>query len=415
MYQLVSAIVKPLTGNKRWVSLDISAISLMTLYNTYSEIIATLSNSALTNNVSLYLSAIRGQAGGEEITFPQFLTNNGNLALPTVNGTPTLTTTYAHYADAFRAGYTMTPVDSLASIDSNIPTSDKTWLLMTKAGVDYNQFYQYCLVTVNGFYHRTDAGPSGGYVVDGNKSRQLSNRNGIGVYSFSQIGSLSFIPITPQMIYKQDPTQNLRDRCFINTGIDLSNKTVMLVLGGYLHIFDNKTFYPISPSCFAINFNSISYLDRFYESKDFIDMSSLGLEVNPKNKDQISLVELFSDSVITAYCSLSQSFFVVIDNQDIFIEYEPLHASGLPGMYIGYTPPSFPVTTQQGKHPNYWDVLDGGQWAINIDDSLWKNYVYYKSNLSNANGISNVEQSSTIVKNPPAWFFKIGKDTITFS
>ena len=413
MYQLVSAIGKSLTGDRRWASVDISNTPLITLYKNYSEIIATLSNPSLTANVSLRFSAIQQKAGGLQTTFPQFLTANGNLTLPTSTTLPVLSTKYAHYNDGFRAGYTMTPIDSTASLTSPLQTSNKDWLLMTRDGIDYNQFYEYCLVNVNGFYHRTDVGPDGVMVVDGMKSNRMSHRNGIGIVSFSQIGALSFIPITAGMVYKQDPTQNLRDRCFINAGSDLSQKTVMLVLGGYLHVLDTKTFYRTGPQTFAIDFGNISYLDRFYQSKDYIDLSSLNLETTPKNKNQIALTDLFSDAAITAYCSLSQSFFVVIDNPDVFVEYEPLCAGKLPGMFVGYNRPDFPIATQQGKHPNYWHTYEDTQWAINIEDSLDKNYLYYTINVNNQVSLSDVQRTNTVAKNAPAWYVKIGSDFLS--
>lgn len=412
MYQYVSALAKPLTGDKRWTSVNISGMTMRAIYATYSRVIATLSNVSLTANVSLDLANIRAAVGAETITFSQFLTNNGNSTLPTSNTLPVLNTKYARYGDAFRSGYTVTPVHAGSAPSAPMPAGAKESLLLTRTGVNYQTLYQSCLVSVNGFYHMTDYSTDGLYVLNGMQSQRLSGQNGIGLLNFQDIGTISYIPITSQMVYKQDPTQSLQDNCYLDAGQDLSNKTVYLVLGGYLHLIDNKLVKRISASLFCVNFGNLPYIDRYFNSKKYIDMSPLCLETTPRNPDQISIANFYSDDVITKYCSLSQSFFVVLSNNDTFVETEALGDSLMPGLYVGYTPPIYPITTQQGKHPNYWSTYEDTQWSIAMNDCLRKNYQYHSRTFDGLVSVDNAEEPWTIPENSPAWYLKIGSDNI---
>src|ERR1019366_6127390 len=173
------------------------------LFTMYSKIIVVLSNTFLTTTVAVELEAVTPYISGLTITLTQFLIENGNKTLPTLATVPVLNPKYAHYADAFHAGYSVTPIKLGTASTSQLPMSEKTSLQLTRPNTDYNLFYNSCLVNINGFYHLTDMDTNGIYVIDGMKSRNISNHNQIGIYSFNDIGAIQLVPITPAMIYKQ--------------------------------------------------------------------------------------------------------------------------------------------------------------------------------------------------------------------
>ncbi len=117
MYQLLSAIAKPLSGNRRWTAVAVGDIALNVLFSTYSRIIVKLSNPFLTEPVSLDLEDIREGNGGASITFNQFLVQNGTTTLPTSPTLPVINTRYARYADAFHAKYKISPMAPNAAPD----------------------------------------------------------------------------------------------------------------------------------------------------------------------------------------------------------------------------------------------------------------------------------------------------------
>jgi hypothetical protein len=410
MYQLVSAIVKPLTGDGRWKNMDIGTLPLSQLFSEYRKVLTVLSNSFVNYNVSFDIEPLRAAYGSSPLTLPAFLEMNGNATLATSTTLPALNTRFAKYADAFHAGYKVIPTHPTASWSADMPLADKTWLRLQKTDVDYDLFYKNCLVNVNGFYHLTDVDSEAVYVVDGYKCARKSTRNEIGILSFRELGEITCIPITDAMIYTQKPEQKLRSNCYVETGEDLSNKTVMLVLGGYLHVLDHDVLSRVSASSFKIDFDNLSLLDRYYESKDVLDFSSLPLEHDASNPNHASLRNLYSDGVLRAYLKLPQTFLVVLDNANVFVDKDYLHPSKMPGVYSSATKPQYPIVLATGRHETAWYHYEKPIWSVHINQSLVGNPMSETVNLNKAVSVSDHEDTQAGRRNSPAFYLKIGAD-----
>lgn len=410
MYTLISAIAKPKNGNGRWTSVSIGQIPVSSLYTQFSEVFAVLSNPFLPAPVSLDLEQIRGTYGGQSITFNALLASLGNLALPTSSTIPRIATKYARYADGMRAGYKLTPIHPTISVTTELPLSEKTNLLLTKPGVNYATFYKSVMVSINGFFHLTDANAGGVRVVDAMRTKTKANQNQIGLLSFRDIGDLTFKRITPQMVYKQRPEQLLQHRCYVDLGEDVSKKSVMLVLGGYLHVLDPKTFYRVGKSQFAIDFGNLPYLERFYESESRLDLSSLLLEGTPLNIHQASVKQLLSDEVITRYLGLSQSFFVIVDTPEMFAERTSVMSGGFIDTYIARETPLYPLITGLGKVSEYWATYEDYQWNLAVKNAVVEQRVFDTVIARDITSVSDSRLTTDPFRLSTAHFLKIGKD-----
>lgn len=408
MYQLVSAIAKPLNSDGKWVAVEIGEVALDTLYTTYSRVIATLTNAFLPDLVALELNDLAATLAGQSITFNQFLALNANATLATSTTLPLIDPKYAKYADAFHAGYKISPVHPTAAPGSQYPSADLRWLYLTRPNTDYNLFVKSCLVSVNGFYHIIDSGPDGVWVNDGNRSAQLSRQNQIGITSFREVGQLTYVPITSQMVHKQSPQQFYKDRCYVDLGQDVSNKAVMLVLGGYLHVLDERSVRRVSGSCFAIDFGNISLLERYFESAPYLDLSTLGLEHTGRNASQISVAQLYSDAALLAYLTLPQSFFVILDQADIFVEHQAIRSAPLVDMFTSFVKPEWPLVVGAGKLGNYWATYEDGQYSINCRDAMWQRRIFTTVNPKVQVSASAQRDPQLPVAEPHAHFLKVG-------
>jgi hypothetical protein len=410
MYQLDSAIVKPLDGNGRWRGMEIGSVTLNDLFNNFKRVIATLKHPALTGKFSLDIEKMRSSLAGNTQTFNDWLVSNGNRTLPTSTEVPYINTRYANFSDAVRAGYGVTPTHPTISASSSLTVADKPWLLMTKDGMDYQLMYNRCLINVNGFYHQTDYSTDGLFVVDGMKTCEYAGRNELGILSFLQLGDLNYIPIKDEMIYVHKDGELLRNNCYVDTGVDLSNKTVMLVLGGYLHVLDKRALFRISKSAFGIDFGQIPLVDRFYESYKVLDLSVLGMETAPTNDEQISINNLYSDAVLRKYLTMSQTFFVVLDNPEIFVDAIELRASPFPGCYTSSEPPIYPLIVGRGRHEVFWPRKEHDRYSVNISAS-WKGVHNYDSvpTLKQLS-VSDSHVASMGYENEHAHFLLIGSD-----
>ena len=184
----------------------------------------------------------------------------------------------------------------------------------------------------------------------------------------------------------------------------------MLVLGGYLHLLDQRCFQRISGSIYAINFRALPLRDRYFESVDVLDLKSLGLEHTPQNEYEISDAQLHSDEVLVKYMTLSQSFLVFVDCENLFVEREVLRRSVTPHRYTSYTDAIYPLITGAGKVSNYWPVKEDGQWSLGVSDGVRGNYLFNTTLQDNITCIDNARDPSNPVELSRAQFIKIGTD-----
>jgi hypothetical protein len=413
MYQLVSANARLKVGDGSWQPTSIGNLALKDLFRDYSYIYATLSNPFLTENVVFDLNVIRDANLNSTLTFSAFLTANGEHTLPTMSiADATIVEKNVGYNDAFKAGYKITHVAPNSPPDTNHTYQDKTWLLMSKPGVNYATFVQRCMVNVNGFFHLIEHDQHGVYVIDGMKSKFMSGLNLIGILGFGEVGALTQIPITSSMLYKQSAGQKFKDNVFVDLGVDVTNKTVIAVIGGYMHLLDQRTMRMIDRSRVMINFGNLPFLERYYESRGFIDLSSLPIDTTLKNDSQVGATNFYSDEVITAYMTLSQSFFVILDAKDVFLKKHVLCKSNLPDLYISHMKPTFPLITGYGKVTNYWSTFEDRQWAINCAKTIKPRYLF---NTTEQNGLTSFT-NSRIPDDPArfsrAYFLQIGRDIL---
>jgi hypothetical protein len=412
MYALVSAIGKLKAVGSRWTSLSVAAVTLSTLFRNYEEVYLVLSNPFYEGNRTLILSSIRDENLSSELTVSQFLINNGNETLPVVEDLYQINTQWAKYSDAFRSHYKVEPIASSGHINSSIPLSERTWLSLTRAETNYQLFFKSCLVTINGLIHRTDTDGNRIYVVDGMKSCRHSGRNQIGITSFQKLGELEFMAISEAMIHRRYADEPLKSRVYIDIGTAKPNKLPMLVVGGYLHLLDSRTFFQVSDTVYAYNIRNVPWRERYFESKELIDLSHFDLEVFNHNDNQVTESELYSDEIIKKVFTLSQSFIVWIDNTDLFVEREALRRSTLPNMYTSHIEPIYPLTTGYGKLSEYWRVKEHNQWAVNVADGLKWNYDFNTTTESGLVSYDNSASPFNPLEYSRAHFMKIGCDAL---
>lgn len=413
MYTLVSAIGKLKAVGSRWTDVEISEISLHEIYRDYEEIYAVLSNPFYSSNRTLILSSIKNSGISSVLTLPEYLQTIDDLSLPVVTELYEVSTKWAYYNDAFRSRYKIVPAPASGHVDSSIPLSERDWLALTRPNTDYNLFFKSCLVSVNGLIHRTDTDGDRVYVVDGMKSCRLSGQNQMGITNFLQLGELEFFQITEEMIHRRYLDEPLRERVYIDIGVSKPNKYPMLVLGGYLYILDERSFFQISDTVYAFNIKNVPWKERFFESQKLIDLSGLDFEDIQHNEYQIVDSELYSDDNIKKMFTLSQSFLVFIDNTDIFVEKETLRSTTLPNIYTSFTEPKYPLTMGYGKLGDYWRTKEDGQWSLTVQDNLKWNYVF---NTTPEEGLVSYDNSASPfdpLEKSRCQFIKIGCSFLT--
>lgn len=378
MYTLVSAFGVSKEPGSRWEEKDVAEVPVNQLYVNFRKLFLTLSSPFFPEPLVVDFEIFRAEHSIKTATLEDFLVDIGNLSLETVEGMPEVDTRFAQYNDGFRAGYRIEMISPNASLTAQLPRTDRTDLLLKRDTpvTDMQEVYDNCLVSVNGFFHRTDTDGENVYVIDGGKSCLKSRQNQLGILSFKNIGKIQQIPITESMVFKEAADSKLSQRTYVRLDTDTTNKTVMLVLGGYLVMPQNGALIRTDDNTFAIDMTRIPLVRRFFESRQYLDLGSMELDTTNRNVSQIDLAQFYNDNATLAYLTMSQTFFVVVDTPELFMNKTYLKNSSHPGMFITYQEPKYPLIVGSGRVADYWKVYDAGHWAVSVHDSYLANRVF---------------------------------------
>ncbi len=409
MYTVVTAIGVPFGLNQRWQTVDLTAYTVAELYNTFRRIQITLMPVGATVAVYLDLAAIAATYGTYNYPFATLLTSIGATALPTTLTGILLNKNSALYKDAFKAGYTVTPVSATNVVNPFVPNIVVPNVRLTRSDIkiDYNFFQANCLVNVNGYYHQTSTdGINGVMVTDAMKSLVRSNQNQLAIWNFSTVGALTVIPVTPAMVTTTAPGTPTAP--LLNLGIDLTGKSVFMILGGYLMLVDGTVLTQLATSTFQLNFALIDLVNRYYESINYIDIDSILATTPATNPNQIVITDLTTPTAISAWLALTQTFFVVVNTAELYTQQLSVKRIGTPNQYISYQKPTSPLVLALGRQPPYWDLYEDRQWLLSIYDNNIGNLLYYSttSGVSTSGGC----QPGTPGNLQEAYLLEIGSD-----
>lgn len=410
MYQLESAKVKPFNQNGFWLDVDVSTKTIGQMFLEYRKAIFILSNSALSGTLYLDMESIKPLSFlDESLTLSQWFTAIGNLALPTTTTSPDFNPLLVKYGDAWKANYEFQKVHPTLALDVVVNEADKTDLLLKRSDIDALDMSRYCLISVNGLLHKADGSVNGLYVRDGAKSSRIANKTNVGIISFKDVGEFDIIPINRNMIKQPSETLRLKEKIYLDLNTDLSNKTVLLSLGGYLHAVDNIVRIAGLTSI-VIDFYKIPFIKRFFQQRKMMDLSSLALESNYNNPSQISVEEIYSDEVIKRYLELSQSFLIVVDNNEFFCDYKLTESGKLPGIFYSYdkTIPVYPLQLGLGLIGNYWKQYDDGKWVMAMDESYDNHYNFETTSYLTETSIDDTRRAEKPFEYSDAYFMVMG-------
>lgn len=354
-YTLVAAQVRSRIDPSSYDIIDVAMMQINDLLSQYSDVYLTLFHQPTNHNVFVSLDEIRDfiRPSTESRTLSEWLVENGNRTLPTRPSLPSTTPKRMYCNEIFRAGYDAKPADISRSPNSNVPESEKHDLLISKSDVDFTQWWRYCLVTINGMFHRVIGSQDGLYVLDGNRSANIANQNFASLFSFREMGPIRTIPITPSMVYKTNDQQKYRNYAYIRLPESIENKTVFMVIGGYLHPMD-EIYKVFNDHALRVDFNNMLFPERIYDSKNRINLESLQLEPSDKNDQQYGLEDIYDDSTILAYLTLPQSFIIIIDSPSVYVKRHYLERTDLPGRFLTYKPmPRYPMFSTLGRCFDY--------------------------------------------------------------
>lgn len=420
MYHAVGAIGIKKGLNKRWESIRLTDYKVSELFDQFRRVILTLTLNQSTDKLYVDIQSLAARYASYSLRVSDMLIELGNETLPQLTNPPVISTRTAKFRDAHASRYKVTPVSPLYGINAAVENRTAVMLTRENPTTDYQYFKKRCMVSVNGFYHMIDTdNKSGVLVYDAMTSLRIAKQNQIGLYSFADVCDIEYVPITPSMVHKRltpDMVAGLRQpepyasSGFIKLNKDLTNKTVLLVLGGYLHVPESLLYSQVGTDEFKIDFLNYPLFDRIYESLQYIDLKPLGLVNDIRNKTQFSVQQLLSDEVLLKYMTLSQSFFVILDTPEVFVNRQYIKKTGMPGMFISYNPPVYPIVVGNGRMPEYWSTHEDGQYSLTVYDNTVRQKTYNQANARALNAVTSSDVSIDPELMSGAYFLELGCD-----
>jgi hypothetical protein len=383
MYTLVSAYGLSSSPDSNWAPATVGSMTMAEIYNRFWRLYLTLSTPVLADDIHVDFEIFRSQASSSTDTVDDFLAALSNTALQTVPEVPEFETKKISYSDAFRAGYKIDVTVPGTVPAASTRVADRTEIRIYRPNTDMRKFYEHCLVSVNGFFHRMETDDEYCYIPHGGKSLLKSRQNQMGYLNFQNIGKIKTVPITAGMVYKQENNSFLGHRAYVELNEDVEGKTVLAVIGGYLYKMDNLAFRATGTKSYCFDFNHVPVLERYFESFSYLDMSSLGLPTNVKFPDQIKIDEFFKDEHFIKYLTLPQSFFVIVDAPSLVYRKYPIRHNNFPGIFRTYKEPTLPLITGIGKVSEYWKQYAMGVWTLHVHNAVKYNRVFNSINPEN--------------------------------
>jgi len=360
-----------------WEEINLSTVSMTNVFSDYYKVFLVLTNPVISGDIYVNVDSLRLLYAGYRGTLNELLVTIGNNTIETVDSLPVMELKYATYSDAVRSEYkiNLTKIGAL-NIDG-IPTTGLSDLVLTrpKYKTSLADLHKYCLLSVNGYYHMTSTLDGKTYIHNGGDTMYRSKFNHVGILSFLNIGSLKKIPISLNNIFKEAPDSTLKNKIIFIVDEDLENKSCFLILGGYIVFPENNVFWKSGEKTFTLDIKQLPYLERLFESNNFLNLRELGLSNLELNTESINLQQAWSDEVIKKYLTMSQSFLVSVNipyltNRKLFIRH-----SNVPGMFISYSDPIYPLYVSYGRMAEYWKVHENGQWCVTVQDNFLKRYI----------------------------------------
>lgn len=379
MYQYVSATAKLRGKNQTWKPTDLSLVTLSALFLNYSNghlVVVCPGLNAQERYVDI--NAFRATTARYlNLALEDWLLSIPDGALPELSTEPVYTTGSALYADAWQQQFKIKKVVSTHPDTPKLAGETYDDLLIYKSYIDPIELQTKALVTVNGLLHRTvPYGEERILVKHGAAQPDEFAGNDVGVWSMVNLGDVEQIPITPEMRLTSAGTDPSRV-VYLSVGQPLSNKSIMVSLGGYLHVED-RVIDVISEEngIIRLNFTDMDWSARYFELRERLKLPLFSEAESTHRPGSLAYPELRTAAFIDSLLTHALTFLIIVDTPDLHWETIPVGETTTPGVYEHPSEPLYPLRTQSGKMIEYMRVGQRGMWVIRTRLGLQKHYAH---------------------------------------
>lgn len=372
-----------------WDPVDLSALTFAQIFSKYLGAFAELEVVELKRRYSLDLWDLPTELRHTPIKFGDWLVSIGNATIPLQDTIPKKERKYVTYRDIWQAGFQVQGFNRAIAEEQPLLLDQIVDAKISKADVDYKKIDEYALFVVNGLVHFSTYIPTGLIVADAGRTLPKARDNRIGVLNFEQVGKIKRWPITKEMLVPPLDGLPYKETVYIRmpNNVDLQNKVVGIVIGGYLHLLDGA-YDQVGTNLLKIHMRDYPLIERYWDLKETTDVSNFKLTQWENRKDKVSYTELSSNENIAALFDMSQSFVVTIDAKDVGVERILVHQAELAGRYMAYEKPKLPLINSQGRLSNYTFYAGKHNWVVRTSDYFLTNRMIHTNEYRNFKAVT---------------------------
>lgn len=383
-----------LRQNNRWLLADISTDTCADLFVKYKNIQIAITD-IFERELTLNLFDYQLELNNYRFTIEHWLDDLDDQALTLTKNYPALKVAQAYYIPGCLYSGEIKLTKENTHPSQEVPLDDCTDLVVKYDGVNMEQLSKNTLWSCNGYYFRSFY--SGGFIRLPNAGKAIikSGRMDFGCLNFEKVGQVTTKPLTKDMIFKIDTSLKYDSRLHIDTKENLSQKSVGIVIGGYLHLVDDYL-KVTSYSSIAITLNLTNILNRVIQSKQTLDMSFMHLD---DLADDSNVKDILNDNNILQYLISNNSFLVFIDNPYLYkdkIEIDNNSSIGTSITDANLTPSQ--LIGAYGKAIDYWYTIEANKRCLQYADLVENQYLFYQTSWKGDKKINNARVGNNITK-----------------
>lgn len=422
MYQYVSALLCKVGLNHFFEPVNISLLTTQQIATRFKEGYIVLTNPQLTSPLYVnFKDLLHGVMPLNDQTFERWLMGMVPNSIPASVNEPVLTENHVYFMDAFQTGCAVQRLDpNDNTLDTTgKPPEDLTDCYITKPHITLDALTHHSLVSINGLLHNYAPAFQGIQVRDATKSLNKTGNISIGLWSFNSVGRVDMYAITEAMLSKNNPAIDYVDETLILLGQDITNKSVILSMGGYPIICSSmvKVVNPVI-GLIRVSFEHFNLVEAVLNSVDLIDLTPLELTRWNGTDGVYSISEINSDAVIVRYLTkLSNSFIAVIDTPSLYIRKEKL-STEVPTILQTFTQPETPLMDQYGRVPEYWFHATSNPLVTIWNMNIVPRQAGRRLSSTQRNGEYDLVQGgweAATVRQAKMYQLGVGNETLTFS
>lgn len=396
MYSFESSWLKRRGYNTSYSNINVSNMKLSDIQNDFIDGYIVLSNPALSRYVYYPIQNLIHESivkDGNK-TLNGWFASIGDIRLNTVSDKPKYNIGTVVARDAILSGLNVAMSEPYRPTSTDAVVGHKTHLFINGFYAKANIAQTRVLTTVNGFLHRNYPFEDGIQVIDGGSSWLHSGSNNTGIISFEQVGDITQIALSKDNIHRQTASTPYYQSFLIDLDLDITNKSIILSLGGYM--FVSPKFCRVvnsSSGLISVDLSKIDIVFKVLNSYEYIDLSSMNILTNTTDLDygKVRQSEVISDVSVLNWLNLPQSFVTVVDTPSLTVEYLSLQKTGSYGVFDYHEEPKLPLMDHYGRLQEYWiNKLNDG-WLLRVANPIYKRYLYKTGNPDKEQYINEIQ------------------------